>query len=105
VSQCNESGLTDPQSTVGWGIVDFEYDDAAVVVVMLLLLLLLVLLLQLVLVVVVLVVLLVVLLRLVLLLIYAQLVQRQEDLGRGEADELRGDAVRGAEQVLLLLLL
>ena len=27
---CNESGLTDPQSTVGWGIIDFDWSNAKV---------------------------------------------------------------------------
>ena len=28
---CNESGLTDPLSTVGWGIVDFDWSNAKTV--------------------------------------------------------------------------
>ena len=28
IMPCNESGLTDPQSTVGWGIVDFDWSNA-----------------------------------------------------------------------------
>jgi hypothetical protein len=30
IMPCNESGYTDPQSTKGWGIVDFDWSNAKV---------------------------------------------------------------------------
>ena len=31
IMPCNETGLTDPQSTKGWGIVDFDWSNAKAV--------------------------------------------------------------------------